>query len=78
VWPDAFLSTRPVDFHPASLLVQAAFDIAQTFQRTVYDALYLALAVAEQCDLITADESLQRSLQGTKLQRFVVSLGSRP
>jgi predicted nucleic acid-binding protein len=74
---DAFVSTGPIIAHPSHLLLRPAVDIAITFQRTVYDALYLALAVAEQGRLITADERLVHALQGTRLERFVQLLANR-
>jgi predicted nucleic acid-binding protein len=74
---NAFLSAGPIIAHPSHLLLRPAVDIAITFQRTVYDALYLALAVAEQGRLITADERLVNALQGTRLERFVQLLANR-
>lgn len=41
---------------PTSSLVQSALRLALQHQRTVYDALYLALAHERDCPLITADE----------------------
>lgn len=44
------------------VLLDDAFAIARTFDRTLYDALYLALAVQSKCPCITADERLARAL----------------
>jgi predicted nucleic acid-binding protein len=44
-----------------ALLVEA-FAIASTFDRTVYDALYVALAVSSKSQLVTADERLANAL----------------
>jgi predicted nucleic acid-binding protein len=41
---------------PATHIVESALQLALQHQRTAYDALYLALAQARGCDLITADE----------------------
>ena len=71
---DAFLSTSPLTLYPSHRLLRGAFDIATAFQRSVYDALYLALAVAEHCRLLTADERLANALQATTLGRFIVPL----
>jgi predicted nucleic acid-binding protein len=47
---------------PSQTLLDRAFQIATRFDRTVYDALYVALAVQSQAQLITADERLANSL----------------
>jgi len=44
-----------------ALLVEA-FAIATAFDRTVYDALYVALAVNSKSQLVTADERLANAL----------------
>jgi predicted nucleic acid-binding protein len=43
-------------------LLDLAFGIATAFERTVYDALYVALAVHSKGQLITADEKLANVL----------------
>jgi len=43
-------------------LLDRAFDIATAFERTVYDCLYVALAVQSHAQLVTADERLANSL----------------
>lgn len=73
---DAFLSASPLSLHPSQRLLRGAFDIAVAFQRSVYDSLYLALAVAEHCRLVTADEKLVNALVGTSLERFTVLLAN--
>ncbi|MBI2908256.1 MAG: type II toxin-antitoxin system VapC family toxin [Chloroflexi bacterium] len=71
---DAFLSSRPVDLRPVSHFLPAAFDIAVRWSITVYDALYLAVAVAESSSLVTADEGLTRALRGTVLEDVLFPL----
>ncbi len=48
---------------PASDLLDSAFRLACQFQCTVYDMLYVALAVRENCPFVTADERLVNSAQ---------------
>jgi predicted nucleic acid-binding protein len=72
----AFLSALPVTLHPSPMLLQGAWEIAARFRRTIYDALYLALAVAEDCPFITADETLVRAVRATPLGKFVRPLSS--
>ena len=43
-------------------LLEAAFAIATTFDSTVYDALYVALALQSKSQLVTADERLANAL----------------
>jgi predicted nucleic acid-binding protein len=43
-------------------LLAGAFQIAADFQRTVYDSLYVALAMKSNAQLITADERLAKAL----------------
>ena len=48
-------------FASATLLVKA-FDIATTFDRSVYDSLYVSLALQSNTQFITADERLANAL----------------
>ena len=57
----------PFDLRPSSLLLLPAFDLAMALERTVYDSLYLALAVAEDCALITADAKFYATIQASPL-----------
>lgn len=43
---------------PTSVLLDKAYEIAVTYQRTVYDALYITLSISARCEFITADEKL--------------------
>ncbi len=53
----------PVRTTPTFLLISAALDVAMRFNRTVYDSLYLALAMSRRCRLVTADHRLYDSLK---------------
>jgi predicted nucleic acid-binding protein len=46
----------------SAAMVQEAFAIAHAFDRSVYDCLYVAVAVASRAQLITADERLAKAL----------------
>jgi predicted nucleic acid-binding protein len=46
----------------SATLIEAAFSIATAFDRTVYDSLYVALAVQSGAQLVTADERLASNL----------------
>lgn len=60
----AILSLRARRFPTVSTisLLDVAFGIATAFDRTVYDALYVALAVHLKVQFITADEKLANAL----------------
>ena len=53
----------PVRTTPSIRLISHALDIATRFNRTVYDSLYLALAMSQRCRLVTADRRLYDSLK---------------
>ena len=44
-----------IEIHPSGELLSAALELAGVLDRTVYDCLYLALAVAQNATLVTAD-----------------------
>ena len=73
---EAFVMHCPIRLRSSPALLRAALEIAMRFDRTVYDALYLALAVAEDGHLVTGDERLPNALQGTPLELFVRTLAS--
>jgi predicted nucleic acid-binding protein len=59
------LPHSPLKRHPESPLIGSAFDLADRTQRTVYDCLYLALAVQLGGQMVTADLRLFNSLSTT-------------
>jgi predicted nucleic acid-binding protein len=54
-----FVATLPARLvlHPDDRLFDAAFDLAVELDHEIYDCLYLALAVALDCRLVTADRA---------------------
>lgn len=58
----AAMTDRNLPTVPSVTLIEQAFTIATAFDRTVYDSLYVALAVNSKAQLVTADERLARAL----------------
>lgn len=62
--------------HPTPPLLVRAMALALTTRRAVYDCVYLALAEAEGCELVTADDQFARGLRGRF--PFIVTLVAVP
>lgn len=58
----ASLRDRKLPTVSTPALLDVAFAIALAFDRTVYDSLYVALAVHSKAELVTADERLANAL----------------
>jgi len=67
----------PVVTHPAADLVPDALELAMQLDRTVYDCLYLALAVKTKSVMITGDKRLVSALAGGPLAKHIVWIGER-
>lgn len=52
-----------VSLIPAREVLPSAFEVAVTHGRTVYDSLYIALAIREDCQFVTADLRLYNALR---------------
>jgi predicted nucleic acid-binding protein len=63
-----------ISTYPSQHVLSDAFEIAAAFQRTVYDSLYVALALASGNVLVTADEWLANSLAAHFPVRWLGSL----
>ena len=57
----------PVRTMSSIRLISPALDLATRFNRTVYDSLYLALAISQRCQLVTADRRLYDGLKRVSL-----------
>jgi predicted nucleic acid-binding protein len=68
------LEERKIPATPSSKLLQDAFAIAATFDRTVYDCIYVALSMASNAPLVTADERLVNALAARFPVRWLGSL----
>jgi len=68
---EAFLKT-PVQKHSGEQLLEPAFEIADRTAQTVYDCTYLALAVALNCEMVTADERFYKAIGQTPLAKHLL------
>lgn len=72
----AWVEACPVRILASAPYLSAALEIALRHGRTVYDALYLALAVERAGRYVSADDRLVHALAGTELASVVWQLGS--
>ncbi|MHB1425772.1 MAG: type II toxin-antitoxin system VapC family toxin [Gemmataceae bacterium] len=71
-------SLATVTRHPSEPLVLSAFDLANRSGRTVYDCLYLALAIQLGGQMVTADEKLVNALAGSSWAAHIIKLQDVP
>lgn len=64
----------PIAVTASADLVPQAFQIATEYDRTVYDSLYLALAVKAKAVVLTADRRLVNALAGKPIGKFLRAL----
>ncbi len=74
----AILRQLPIQLHASEALRDAAFSIARQTDRTVYDSLYVALAVALDGRMVTADRRLYRTLINSPFQAATLWAGDLP
>lgn len=72
------LAAVPMTRTPDRDLTTPAFDLAVQTDRTVYDCLYLALAVRLNGRMVTADDRLVNALAGTAWAAHVLRLQDVP
>lgn len=54
--------TLGVEIYPSAVLLPSALDLSVRLDRTVYDCIYLALAIAQNCPLVTADRKFHSAV----------------
>jgi predicted nucleic acid-binding protein len=54
-----------IEIYPSTVLLPSALELAMNLDRTVYDSLYVALAIARDCDVVTADQKFVAALSGS-------------
>jgi predicted nucleic acid-binding protein len=61
---------------PSGLVIKRALQIAIAERRSVYDSIYVALAVQARCILVTADDRFVRAIQSNVLKAHITSLSN--
>jgi predicted nucleic acid-binding protein len=61
----------PLDVGPTQGLLAPALELAIANDRTVYDCVYLAMAIDRKCRFVTADERLVNALAATAFAKHV-------
>ncbi|MDX1661932.1 MAG: type II toxin-antitoxin system VapC family toxin [Gemmatimonadota bacterium] len=74
----AAILDAPLRVELSSALLPLAWEIAVAHDRSVYDGVYLALAVAIDAPLVTADRRLARAMASTGLADRVVEIKDLP
>ncbi len=69
------LDQLPVAVYPSRLVLEGALEIALETGRGVFDSVYVALAVALECSLVTADERLVNAFAGGPLASHILWVG---
>ena len=72
------LLRNPIEYHPTAQLRDHAYALANQTRRSVYDCLYLALAVMLGGQMVTADRRLHESLSPRPLGEHVLWVADVP
>jgi len=67
----AALNAAPIQFHESRPLIDPAFALAKEIGASLYDGLFLALALRLGGELVTADEKLFRKIQASRHATYV-------
>jgi predicted nucleic acid-binding protein len=65
------LEAMPINFHSIRPLLPSALDLACRAGCTVYDATYIALALAQDCTLVSADRRLFLKFESSAIGRRI-------
>lgn len=69
-----FAKHCPLKLVPVKELLPAALELAGNLELTVYDSLYLALALLMETNLVTADRQLKKATEQYRLAGIVILL----
>jgi predicted nucleic acid-binding protein len=61
-----------IEITPSMSLLPPALDLAHALNRTVYDCLYLSLAIARDCQVVTADRKFHSAVNASRVASHIV------
>ena len=61
-----------IEISPSTSLLPSALELAYALDRTVYDCLYLSLAIARDCPMVTADGKFHSAVNASRLASHIV------
>jgi len=64
----------PVMLFESSLYLSAAMELALVCNRTIYDSLYMAVAIAHEGYFVTADQKMVNALSNTSVSQRIMFL----
>jgi len=67
----------PLRITSSNELIESALELAMGTGRTVYDCLYLALAVKTKSIMISGDKRFINALVGTPFEKYIAWIGDR-
>ncbi len=70
------LDKAPLEIHATKELAPFALELVFHSQKTLYDTLYLALAVVKDCPVVTADKAFYKQLQSGPFEKHVAWIGA--
>jgi predicted nucleic acid-binding protein len=66
------------EFFESGFLIRDALELAATLDHSVYDCLYLALAVHEGTQVMTADQRFHKRVEASEYAGFIRLLADQP
>ena len=54
------------------MILDVTWTIAERYERSFYDSLYLSVAQTQECRLVTADKKFYNALKSTPLGKYLL------
>jgi predicted nucleic acid-binding protein len=62
----------PINIISAEMILDITWTIAERYQRSFYDSLYLSVAQIQECRLVTADKKFYNALKSAPLGKYLL------